>query len=94
LFQIGQFRRCEYTFVTLQEKHVCYKQEHLAHCLPVRIELVFERRTSSTSVSPSGGRLSLFKIDLLIQFQEPHMSLKRKPSVFSTGASSILVELS
>jgi hypothetical protein len=28
------------------ENHLCSKQEHLAHCFPVRIELIFDRTTS------------------------------------------------
>jgi hypothetical protein len=39
LFQIGLFSCAEETHVSLEENHLCKKQEHKAHCFPVRIEL-------------------------------------------------------
>jgi hypothetical protein len=41
-----------------KENHLCYKQEHLEHCFPVRIELVFERNTSC-NLDVSGWRSAL-----------------------------------
>jgi hypothetical protein len=32
-----------------KEKNLCEKHAHLAHCFPVRVEVVFERDTSCKS---------------------------------------------
>jgi hypothetical protein len=38
-----ELKKCMYL---LKETHVWSKKDHLAHCFPVRVELVFERNTS------------------------------------------------
>jgi hypothetical protein len=42
-----------------KEHHLCYKQEHLAHCFPVITELLFERN-ASCSYGVSRWREALF----------------------------------
>jgi hypothetical protein len=49
LFEIGLFSSAGETQVSLDENHVFPKEEHLAHCFPGQIELVFGRNTSSKS---------------------------------------------
>jgi hypothetical protein len=46
------------------ENHLHLKLQHLAHYLPVRIELFFERNTSVMWVFQSGDWLSLIQIGL------------------------------
>jgi hypothetical protein len=38
----GELKRHMYV---LEEYHLCKKQEHLGHCFPVRVELVFASNT-------------------------------------------------
>jgi hypothetical protein len=47
LFQIGQFINVEEIHVSLETKPSLLELEHLEHCFPMCIELVFERNTSS-----------------------------------------------
>jgi hypothetical protein len=44
-----------------------------------------------TYVFQGGERLCLFQIVLLCKVEETHVSLKRKPSVLESGASSPLI---
>jgi hypothetical protein len=48
-----------------KENHLCYKQEHLAHCSPVRIELVFERNITCILGVSGRDKLCLLHIDPL-----------------------------
>jgi hypothetical protein len=45
-----------------KENHAWYKLKYLAHCLPVRILLLFERNPSTTWVFQGGDRLFFLQI--------------------------------
>jgi hypothetical protein len=45
-----------------KETHLSQNQMHLAHYLPLRFELVFERNTSCNQCFQGGERLILFQI--------------------------------
>jgi hypothetical protein len=47
-----------------KENHPCLKHEHLAHCFPVRIALVWKRILPATTVFQGGNSLSMLQIGL------------------------------
>jgi hypothetical protein len=63
-----------------KENHVCQKQEHLAHCFPVSIEVVFERNTLANHSFQFRLWLMLLWIGLFSWVEETHVPLQRKPS--------------
>jgi hypothetical protein len=48
-----------------KENHLWSKQEHVAHCLAVRTELVFERNASSNHSFYIGEKVIFLQIGLL-----------------------------
>jgi hypothetical protein len=58
------------------------------HCFLVRIELVFERNTSSHWSFQGGRMLMLLQTGLFRWVEETYIYLERKPSMLEAGASS------
>jgi hypothetical protein len=56
----------------------------------VRIELVSKGIPAANQNLPAGERLIFFKVRLFISVYEPHVFLKRQPSVLEAEASGTL----
>jgi hypothetical protein len=74
----------------LKENHLCYKQEYVAHCFPVRIELVFTGILPANGIIQRGNRLCLLQTDLVSWVDETHTYLQRNPFVIEAIASRTL----
>jgi hypothetical protein len=65
-------RLVEETHVSLKEIHLCQKQEHLAHCTPLKIGRVFERNTS----------IRVFKVEIACLFSNLAYSAALKKHMY------------
>jgi hypothetical protein len=63
----------------------------LAHCFPLRIELVFERNISHKSSCSRWGKAHFVRIDLFSLVEETHVPLQKTQPVLESGASSTLL---
>jgi hypothetical protein len=70
-----------------KEKHIIYKQEHLAPCSPVIINLVFGKNTAYLLRFQGAEAHILLKIGLFSSVEETHAFLKSKPCMLESGAS-------
>jgi hypothetical protein len=68
-----------------KENHLCYKQEHQAHCFTFRIELVFQEMHPTTWLFQSGDRLFLLQFGLYSFTEETQVSRPRTPSVLEAS---------
>jgi hypothetical protein len=60
-----------------EETQLWWSEEHLVHCFPVRIELVFERNTSYNYVFQGQIRLCFLQIELFNLVEETRVFPKK-----------------
>jgi hypothetical protein len=64
------------------------ERKHLAHCIPLRIELVVKGTVLVNHCFQGGKALILLQIGLFSEVEGSHVSLKGKTPVLAAGASS------
>jgi hypothetical protein len=74
----------------LEENHLCYKHQCLAHCFPVRIVLECERNTCYLSVVSSRRIIHFMKNTLFWWNCETHVSFGRIQSLLEAVVSGTL----